>query len=101
MMTRALLVGCGLLMASLTPGLADNFTAEVLSYDPGLRTIIFEDLSQLSGIPATVAIPDIKKGDVVTVDFEASENGYEAINSITVKNRAISRRLPPLREKKG
>jgi hypothetical protein len=101
MTTRALLVGCGLMMTSLTPAFADNFTATVVSYDPVLRTITFDDQSQLASIPATVAVPEIKKGDVVTVDFEASENGYESVNAITVKNRAISRRLLPLREKKG
>lgn len=83
---------------SVAPVFADNFTARVISYDPAVRTIIFDDFSQLVGIPTTVAIPDIRKGDVVTVDFEASENGYEAINLITIKNREIDPRLPPAKK---
>jgi hypothetical protein len=101
MTTRAFFWGGGLLMMSVAPVFGDNFTARVISYDPALGIIIFDDLSQLAGIPGTVIIPDIRKGDVVTVDIEASENGYETINSITIKSCTISRHLPPTPKKSG
>ncbi len=101
MKTRALFVGLGLLAASIAPALADSVTDKVTNWDPAQRTITFEDLSQFASIPKDVAVPDIKTGDVVTVDYEALDNGYDTINSITIRARAISRRLPPQTEKKG
>ena len=101
MKTHAFFVGLGLLAASMAPALADSMTAKVISWDPAERTITFEDFSQFASIPKEVAVPDIKAGDVVTVDYEALDNGYDTINSVTIKNRDISRRLPPQTEKKG
>ncbi len=101
MKTHALFVGLGLLAASIAPALADSVTAKAISWDPAQRTITLEDLSQFASIPAEVAVPDIKAGDVVTVDFEQLDNGYDTINSVTIGDRAISRRLPPQTEKKG
>jgi hypothetical protein len=101
MKTHALLVGLGLLAASIAPALADSVTGKVTNWDPAQRNITFEDLSQFASIPQDVVVPDIKTGDVVTVDYEALDNGYEKINSITVRDRAISRRLPPQTQKKG
>jgi hypothetical protein len=101
MKTHAFLVGLGLLAASIAPVLADSVTGKVTNWDSAQRTITFEDLSQFASIPAEVAVPDIKTGDVVTVDYEALDNGYETINSIVIRDRAISRRLPPQTEKKG
>ena len=101
MKTRALFVGLGLLAASVAPTLADSVTDKVTNWDPAQRTITFEDLSQFASIPKEVAVPDIKVGDVVTVDFEQLDNGYDTINSVTIRDRAISRRLPPQTQKKG
>ncbi|HZD88659.1 MAG TPA: hypothetical protein VE224_01035 [Pseudolabrys sp.] len=101
MKTRAFLVGLGLLAASVAPALADSIIAKVISWNPAERTITFEDMSQFASIPADVTVPEIRPGDTVTVDFEALDNGYDKINSVTVKDRAISRRLPPQTEKKG
>jgi hypothetical protein len=97
---RVLLIGSGLLLASLGPALADSVTASVISWDPAQRTITLEDFSQFAGIPATVKVPDINPGDVVTVDYEAYDNGYDSINSITV-NRDIAKRLLPQPGKRG
>jgi hypothetical protein len=102
MNTRALLVGCGLLLASFGPAFADNLTAIVTNWDFVNRIITLEDLSQFTGIPNEVAVPsELKAGNRVMIDFEATEDGVQAINSITIVDRAISRRLPPLKEKKG
>jgi hypothetical protein len=102
MKTRALLLGCGLLAASFGPAFADNLTATVTNWDTVSRTMTLEDMSQFAEIPKEVAVPgDLKAGDRVTIDFEATEDGVQAINSITILERAISRRLPPQTEKKG
>ena len=101
MKTHAFFVGLGLLAASAAPSFADSVTGKVTNWDPSQRTITFEDLSQFASIPAEVVVPAIKTGDVVTVDFEQLDNGYDTINSITISDRAISRRLPPQTEKKG
>ncbi len=101
MKTRAFFVGVGLLSASMAPALADSVTGKVTNWSPTERTITFEDLSQFASIPKEVAVPDIKTGDVVTVDFEQLDNGYDTINAITIRDRAISRRLPPQTQKKG
>jgi hypothetical protein len=93
-MTRALFVAAGLLAASFTPALADSVTAAAISWDAAQRTITLEDYSQFANIPATVNVPDIKEGDVITVDYSALDNGYDTINSITV-NRDIARRMVP------
>jgi hypothetical protein len=94
MTTRAFFVAAGLCAASLTPASADSVTAAALSWDPSARTLTLEDYSQVSSIPATVKVPDIKPGDVVTVDYQGSENGYDTINSITI-NRNIAKRVLP------
>lgn len=101
MKTRAFFVGLGLLAASAAPVWADSVTGKVTTWDSAQRTITFEDLSQFASIPKEVAVPDIRTGDVVTVDFEQLDNGYDKINSITIGDRAISRRLPPQTEKKS
>jgi hypothetical protein len=98
MMTRALLAGCGLLVASFSPAFADNVTASVNAWDPVTRTITLEDFSQFAEIPATVAVPSsLKAGDEVTIDFESTEDGYQAINSININNDIAKRLLPPNR----
>jgi hypothetical protein len=94
MIMRALLVTGGLLAASIGPALSDSITAAVTDWDAAGRTITLEDYSQFASIPGTVTVPDIKAGDVITVDYSALDNGYDAINSITV-NRDIARRLVP------
>ena len=101
MKTRAFFVGLGLLAASSAPVLADSVTGKVTNWNPSQRTITFDDLSQFASIPQEVAVPDIKTGDVVTVDFEQLDNGYDTINSVTIRDRAITRRLPPQTEKKS
>jgi hypothetical protein len=99
MTTRALLVAGGLLIASFSPALADSVTAGVISWDSAERTITLEDYSQFAAIPGTVAVPDIKSGDVITVDYSALDNGYDTINSITVI-KDIAKRLNP-NDKRG
>jgi hypothetical protein len=100
MMTRVLLVAGGLLAASIGPALSDSVTATVIDWDAAQRTITLEDFSQFASIPATVKVPDMKPGDVVTVDYEAYDNGYDSINSITV-NRDVAKRLVPQPGKRG
>jgi hypothetical protein len=94
MMTRALCVAAGLIAASLTPSLADSVSASAIAWDATQRTITLEDYSQFASIPATVNVPDIKPGDVITVDYSALDNGYDTINSITI-NRDIAKRMVP------
>jgi hypothetical protein len=101
MMTRALLVAGGLLMASIGSALADGFTATVIDWDTTTRTITFHDLSKLADIPPTVSVPaGLSIGDSVTVEYEGSENGIEAINSITI-NSDIAKRMVPQAGKRG
>ena len=100
MLTRALLVAGGLLAASIGPALSDSVTASAISWNAAQRTITLEDFSQFAGIPDTVKVPDIKAGDVVTIDYEALDNGYDSINSVTI-NRDIAKRLVPQAGKRG
>lgn len=101
MKTHAFFVGLGLLAASIAPAAADSVTGKVANWNSEQRTITFEDRSQFASMPQDVIVPDIKTGDVVTVDYEALDNGYDKINAITIRDRAISRQLPPQTEKKG
>jgi hypothetical protein len=94
MTTRALLTAAGLFAAGLTPAFADSITAAVLSWNPSERTLTLEDYSQIANIAATVSVPEIKPGDVITVDYLGSENGYDTITSITV-NRDVAKRVLP------
>lgn len=94
MITRSLLLAGGLLAASIGPAFCDSVTATVSAWDASTRTITLEDYSQFSGIPTTVKVPDIKAGDQVTVDYEASDNGVDSYNSITVI-KDVSKRLTP------
>ncbi|MGH6727725.1 MAG: hypothetical protein ACREB8_14460 [Pseudolabrys sp.] len=102
MITRAFLVAGGLLAVSLTPALAENLSATVTAWEPVTRTITLDDLSQFADIPKTVAIPaSLKAGDAVTVDYEAGENGYEAINSVTILDQEVAKRLLKSLDKRG
>jgi hypothetical protein len=94
MIMRALLVTGGLLAASIGPALSDSITAAVVDWDAADRTITLEDYSQFASIPGTVTVPELKAGDVITVDYSALDNGYDTINSVTV-NRDIARRMVP------
>ena len=94
MIMRALLVTGGLLAASIGPALSDSVTAAVTDWDATSRTITLEDYSQFASIPGTVTVPDIKAGDVITVDYSALDNGYDTINSIIVV-REVAKRLVP------
>ena len=101
MTTRVLLIAGGLLVASLSPALADSVTAGVTAWDATSRTITLEDKSQIINIPAAVTVPqDLKAGDNVTVDFEGDENGIAKINSVTI-NSDVARRVVPLPQKRG
>jgi hypothetical protein len=52
-------------------------------------------------IPAKISVPtELKAGDNVTVDFEASESGIEAYNSVTINKNIAKRALPP-KDKRG
>jgi hypothetical protein len=97
MLTRALFVAAGLLAAS--PALADSVTAAVTDWNPATRTITLEDRSQFADIAATVAVPTLKSGDEITVDYYADEDGVQAITAITV-NKDIAKRLTP-NDKRG
>jgi len=101
MKTRALLVSVGLLAASFGPAIADNVTAAVDNWDAASRTLTLEDKSQFSNIAKEVAVPDLKAGDQVTVDYYADEDGIQAINSITVNSEVAKRQLPPPAQKRG
>ena len=97
MSTRALIIAAGLLAASFTPALAESITANVANWDAANRTIVFEDQSMLT-IPATTAVPtDLAAGDQVTIDFEATEDGAQAVNSVTAIKDIAKRLLPPTR----
>jgi hypothetical protein len=98
MSARALLVAAGLLAASIGPALCENVTATVLNWDQANRTITLEDFSKFSDIPATVAVPPtLKAGDLVSIDYRASENGVDGIDAITIINDVAKRLLPPNR----
>ncbi len=100
MKTRAFLVGLGLLTASVAPAFADNVTATVNGWDAISRTITLNDMSQFAEIPKEVAVPNLKAGDLVTVDYYADEDGVQAIYAITV-NRDTAKRLLPQTQKGG
>ncbi len=101
MMTRAFLVAAGLLAVSCSAVLANSVTANVTAWDSAKRAITLEDNSMFMDIPATVAVPaELKAGDNVTIDYEGSESGIDAINSVTV-NKDIAKRLTPMKEKRG
>jgi hypothetical protein len=101
MTTRAYLMAAALLTASFSPALADSVTANVQAWDSASRTITLEDNSMFMDIPAKISVPtELKAGDNVTVDFEASESGIEAYNSVTI-NKDIAKRLLPPKEKRG
>jgi len=102
MHVRTIAAAAGLLIGSLGPALSDNVTATVKAWDSANRTITLEDLSQFADIPAKVAVPvGLKAGDEVMVDFEASENGIEAINSVQLIMDVAKRQLPPSPQKRG
>ncbi len=100
MKTRALLVSVGLLAASFGPAFADNVTATVDGWDVASRTLTLEDKSQFMSIPQEVAVPDLRAGDQVTVDYYGDEDGYQAIYSITT-NRGIAKQVTPPTQKRG
>jgi hypothetical protein len=99
MLARALFLGAGLLAASLGPARSDSVTALVAAWDPVSRTITLEDKSQFADIPADVAVPPtLRAGDEVTVEYEATENGIEAINRIEVTREFAKRTVPPAKK---
>ena len=100
MKTRALLVGVGLLAASFGPALADNVTAAVDNWNAASRTLTLEDKSQFSNIAKEVAVPEVRAGDQVTVNYYGDEDGVQEIYSITV-NRGIAKQVTPLTQKRG
>ena len=100
MTTRALFVAAGLLVASFSPALADTVTATVTGWDAAERTITLDDQSQFANIPDTVIVPSLKEGDEITVQFDADEDGIQAINSVTVITD-VARRQVPLPQKRG
>jgi hypothetical protein len=102
MTTRALVVGCGLLLASLSPALADNVTAKVIDWNSATRTITLDDYSKFADLPKEAPVPaDLAVGHRVTIDWEATEDGYATINSITIIDRDISKRLLPQPDKRS
>jgi len=84
MSVRALLAA-GLLAASLVPASAENVTANVSHWDAQNRVLTLNDNSQFMDIPAKFALPsDLKAGSRVSVDYDASENGVDAITGVNV-----------------
>lgn len=84
---RSAFLAAGLLAASLTPAFADSVTAKVNSWDAASRTITLEDKSQFVGIPGTAGFPqDITPGSTVTIQYQGSESGVDAIDSVKVGN---------------
>ena len=100
MTTRALLIATGLLVASLNPALADQVTATVTDWNATTRTITLDDRSQFADIANEVAVPALKAGDEVTIQYQADEDGIQAINSVTV-NTDVAKRVVPLPQKRG
>lgn len=94
MSARAFVLAAGFVVASLTPALCDSVTAAVTDWDAVNRTITLEDNSKISDIAKTVAVPSLKQGDIVTVDYNGSENGIDSINSITVITDVAKRQVP-------
>ena len=101
MLTRALLLAAGLTAASLAPAFADSVTAHVVSWDAANRALTLEDMSQFTNIPATLPVPDMKAGDLVTVEYLGDDNGWSSYVSITLTGEDISKRLVPSPAKKG
>ncbi len=100
MSTRAILLAGGLLAASFTPALSESVTATVAAWDAAARTITLHDQSQFASIPATVAVPQtLKTGDIITVDYEASENGVDTINRIEINTELAKQQLAPNRKR--
>lgn len=84
MSARAVLAA-GLLAVGLVPASADNVTATVSHWDAQNRVLTLNDNSQFMDIPAKFALPgDLKPGSRVSIDYNASENGVDAITGIKV-----------------
>lgn len=94
MSARALVLSAGLVIASFTPAICGSITAAVTDWDEVNRTIILEDNSKISNIAKTVVVPTLKQGDVVTVDYNGSDNGIDSINSITIITDVAKRQVP-------
>ena len=92
-------VSVGLLAASFGHAFADNVTGTVNGWDAASRTLTLNDMSQFMSIPKEVAVPNLKAGDPVTVDYYADEDGVQAINAIT--GNPDAKRLPPPTAKRG
>lgn len=93
MSARAIILAAGLVAASFTPAFCDSFTAAVTDWDAANRTITLEDKSKVMSIAPTVAVPNLHAGDVVTVDYNGSENGIDSINSITIETDVAKRQI--------
>jgi len=101
MTARVLLAAAGLLAAGLSPVFAESLTATVTAWEPATRTITLEDKSQFSNISSKVTVPpELKAGDEVTIEYQASDNGVDAINSITI-TKDIAKRLVPAAPKRS
>jgi hypothetical protein len=100
MTTRALLIAGGLLVASLSPALADQVTAKVTDWNSATRTITLDDRSQFANIAKDVAVPDLKAGDDVTINYQGDEDGIQAINSIVIDTE-VAKRTVPQPQKRG
>ena len=100
MKTHAFLVGLGLLAASVAPTLADSVTASVNNWDAADRTLTLSDKSQFMNIAKEVAVPDLRAGDQVTIDYQATEDGVQAIDAISA-TRDIARQQTPATPKRG
>ncbi len=94
MSARALIIAAGFVALSFTPALSDSLTATVTNWDAASRTITLDDNSQVASIAKTVAVPNLKQGDEVTVEFVGSENGFDSISSITIITDVAKRQVP-------
>jgi hypothetical protein len=83
MSVRAALAA-GLLVASLVPASAENVTATVSHWDAQNRVLTLNDQSKFD-VPAKFVLPsELKPGSRVSIDFDASENGVDAITGVNV-----------------
>ncbi|WP_417686388.1 hypothetical protein [Roseibium sp.] len=86
MYVRTLLLAGGLLLAGLGASHAAEFvTAKVQSWDPASRTITLEDATTFQSVPAAITLPDTLAGQMVTINFRATEDGVQEIFSVEIQ----------------
>ncbi|WP_417671978.1 hypothetical protein [Roseibium sp.] len=86
MYARTLLLAGSLLLAGLgATHAADFVTAKVQSWDPASRTLILDDETQFQAVPDSIVLPETLAGQMVTINYNASEDGVQEILSIEIQ----------------